>query len=70
MLLAPFEKGFVDQLYDIPIKACKLPDSELEIGKKEQKVFDVAYKVVPDGMVEETFTTLLGHCTILKWNFG
>jgi superfamily II DNA/RNA helicase len=63
LILAPFEKPFLDQLHDIPIKAHDFPDSEIEVGSKEKRIFDVALKVVPPGMVEETFSSLLGFCT-------
>jgi ATP-dependent RNA helicase MSS116, mitochondrial len=64
LVLAPFEQGFMKELRDIPIKDHELPESELELGKREEKIFDVARKVVPDGMIEETFLSLLGYCTI------
>jgi hypothetical protein len=51
------------ELRDIPIKDHELPESELELGKREEKIFEVARKVVPDGMIEETFLSLLGYCT-------
>ena len=63
LILAPFEKRFLDELTDIPIKDHELPASELEVGPKELKIFSVAQKVVPPGMVEETFTSLLGYCS-------
>jgi superfamily II DNA/RNA helicase len=63
LILAPFEKHFVRELHDIPIKDHELPASELEVGPKEQRIFDVAQKVVPEGMVEEAFTSLLGYRT-------
>jgi ATP-dependent RNA helicase MSS116, mitochondrial len=66
IILAPFEKGFLEQLHDIPIKEHQLPESELKLGKKEEKIFDIAYKVVPDGMIEEAYVALLGYCTILN----
>jgi hypothetical protein len=63
LILAPFEKEFIHKLHGIPIKDHELPASELEVGPKEQRVFDVAQKIVPDGMIEETFTSLLGYST-------
>ena len=63
LILAPFEEGFLNKLHGIPIKDHELPESELELGKKEQKVFDVAQKVVPEGMIDETFASMLGYCT-------
>jgi ATP-dependent RNA helicase MSS116, mitochondrial len=68
MILAPFEKDFISLLHDIPIKNHDLPASELEVGPKEQKIFDVAQKVVPEGMVEETYTSLLGFSTYPRQN--
>jgi hypothetical protein len=65
LILSPFEKPFLDELTDIPIKDHELPASELEVGPKENKVFAVAQKIVPPGMVEEAFTSLLGYCTSL-----
>lgn len=62
LVLAPFEKGFLNELHDIPIKDHELPESELELGKREEKIFEVAKNVVPDGMLEETFLSLLGYC--------
>jgi ATP-dependent RNA helicase MSS116 len=67
LILAPFEKGFLQNLHDIPIKDHELPESELEVCPKEQKVFDVAQKVVPEGMIEETYSSMLGFCIVL-WN--
>jgi hypothetical protein len=61
LILAPFEKDFIHKLHDIPIKDHQLPASELEVGPKEQRVFDTAQTIVPEGMVEETFTSLLGY---------
>jgi len=54
----------LDRLDDIPIEDHELPDSELEIGSKEQKVFDLALKVLPAGMILEAFGSLLGYCTL------
>jgi hypothetical protein len=53
----------LDELTDIPLKDHELPASELEVGSKELKTFNAAQKVVPPGMVEETFTSLLGYCS-------
>jgi len=63
LILAPFEKGFLDRLDDIPIKDHELPDSELDIGRKEKKAFELATKIIPPGMLLETFASLLGYCT-------
>jgi hypothetical protein len=53
------------ELTDIPIKDHDLPASELEVGPKEQKTFQGAQKVPPPGMIEETYTSLLGYCNLL-----
>jgi superfamily II DNA/RNA helicase len=65
LILAPFEKTFLDQLTDIPIKDHELPASEIEVGLREQKVLTGAQKIPPEGMVEETFSSLLGYCNLL-----
>lgn len=64
LILAPFEQGFLKQLKDIPIKDHELPESELELGKREEKVFKVAQDVIPEGMLEETYVSLLSYCII------
>jgi len=64
LVLAPFEEGFLRDLKDIPIKDHELPESEIELGKREATVFEVAKKVLPQGMLEETFLSLLGFCNI------
>ena len=64
LILAPFEKAFLDHLDDIPIEDHDLPDSELEVGAKEKKVFDMALKVLPPGMILEAFGSMLGYCTL------
>jgi hypothetical protein len=65
LILAPFEKDFLDELTDIPIKDHELPSSEIEIGPKEERIFAGAQKVPPPGMIEETFASLLGYCNYL-----
>lgn len=62
LILSPFEKSFVRELHDIPIRDHELPDSEIETGEREEKVLALARKVVPEGMLEETYTSLLGYC--------
>ena len=56
----------MEELTDIPIKDHELPASELDLGKKEEIVFRSAQKVIPEGMIEETYTSLLGFCTYLR----
>jgi len=54
----------LDHLDDIPIEDHELPESELEVGAKEEKVFNLALKVLPAGMILETFGSMLGYCTL------
>ena len=68
LILAPFEQGFLNELHDIPIKDHELPESELELGRREEKIFEVAKNVVPEGMIEETFVSLLGYCILSLCN--
>lgn len=53
----------MDKLDDIPIEDHNLPDSELELGNKEETIFEHSLKGVPEGMILETFASLLGYCT-------
>jgi superfamily II DNA/RNA helicase len=62
LILAPFEKNFLNELNEIPIKNHELPESELETGPREDKVLEQAKDLPPAGMVEETFMSLLGYC--------
>lgn len=66
LILAPFERDFLKDLRDIPIKDHELPPSELEVGSKEKKVIKLALDIPPDGMLEETFSSLLGYCNFHK----
>jgi len=42
-----------------------LPESELETGRAEDKVLEAAKALPPDGMIEETFMSMLGFCMSL-----
>jgi hypothetical protein len=52
----------LNELTGIPIKDHELPESELELGSKERAIMNTAEKVLPPGMIEETFSSLLGYC--------
>ena len=62
LLLAPFEQHFLRELTGIPMEDYKLPESELETGRAEDKVLAGAKALPPAGMVEETFMSMLGYC--------
>lgn len=64
LILAPFEQSFLKDLTAIPIKDHELPDSELELGRREEKIFEVAKDVVPEGMLEDTYVSVLAYCII------
>jgi ATP-dependent RNA helicase MSS116, mitochondrial len=66
LVLAPFEKNFLKELYEIPIQDHNLPESELETGPMENKVLESAKSLAPDGMIEEVFMALLGYCTPIR----
>jgi ATP-dependent RNA helicase MSS116, mitochondrial len=67
MILAPFEKNFLNSIRDLPITDHELPASEIEIGEKEQKVFESAKQVLPPGMIEDTYMSLFGYCEHLLY---
>ena len=69
MILAHFEKEFIKELHNIPIKDHQLPPSELEIGQKEKRVFEYAEQAVPEGLVGDTFTSMLGFCISGAFNY-
>jgi superfamily II DNA/RNA helicase len=69
LLLSPFEAGFVKELRDIPIQDHNLPDSELETGKKEEKVIELAKRVLTPEMINDVFQSLLGYCMLLLGSF-
>ena len=68
LILAPFEQKFLKELTAIPIKDHELPESELELGKREEKIFKVAQDVVPEGMLEDTYASVLAYCIIALLN--
>lgn len=65
LVLAPFEKNFLKELHDIPIKDHQLPPSEIEMGPAEMRAYRRALATPPLGMQEETIMSAAGYCTSL-----
>jgi len=54
------------QLHDIPIKDHELPDSEIETGQREEKVIELAKRILTDEMIDEVFQSMLGYCKLFS----
>jgi ATP-dependent RNA helicase MSS116, mitochondrial len=62
LILAPFEKNFLKEIEDMPIRNHELPDSEIEVGHKESAMFKSAVEFLPPGIVKENFMSFLYYC--------
>jgi len=61
LLLSPFEKGCLANLHGIPVTEQILPDSEIELGPAEKKIFDLAFKYTDPEDVERAFAAYCGY---------